>query len=96
MPDFDVSVNYFLLSSPFFLSLNIFFYLPVILILCLHCYTIKKVENHSVGKGKNLYGIYKRKTLLQVLGLWIFPNFRYLSKYFVQVFRAQLMERPCW
>ena len=52
MPDFDVSVNYFLLSSPFFLLLNISFYL--ILILHLHCYTIKKIENHSVHKVKNL------------------------------------------
>jgi len=28
-------------------------------------------------------------TLLQGLGLCVFPNFRYSSKYFVQMYRAQ-------
>ena len=29
------------------------------------------------------------KTILQVLRLYIFPNFKYLSKYFAQIYRAQ-------
>ena len=29
------------------------------------------------------------KTLLQVLGLYVFPNFKYLSTYFAHIFRAQ-------
>ena len=43
-------------------------------------------------------------TLLQVLGLYVFPNFKYLSKYFAQNYRAQygaamlvyLKETPTW
>ena len=30
----------------------------------------------------------KKETLLQVLGLHVFPNFRYSSKYFAQIYRA--------
>ena len=29
------------------------------------------------------------KTLLQVLGLYVFPILKYLSKYFAQIYRAQ-------
>ena len=29
------------------------------------------------------------KILLQVLGLFVFPNFKYLSTYFAYIFRAQ-------
>ena len=29
------------------------------------------------------------KTLLQVLGLYVFPIFKYLSKCFAQIYRAQ-------
>ena len=28
-------------------------------------------------------------TLLQVFGLYIFPNFKYLAEYFAQIYRAQ-------
>ena len=44
------------------------------------------------------------KTLLQILGLCIFPNFKYLSQYFAQIYRAQygaamlvyLQGTPTW
>ena len=29
------------------------------------------------------------KTLLQVLGLYVLPIFKYLSKYFAQIYKAQ-------
>ena len=29
------------------------------------------------------------KSLLQVLGLYVFPNFKYLAKYFAPIYRAQ-------
>ena len=36
-----------------------------------------------------LQKIKKNKALLQVLGLCISPNFRYSSKYFAEIYRAQ-------
>jgi len=51
----------------------------------------KIIENYSVDKVKKFW-YYRRqvkRTLLQVLGLCIFPNFRYPSKCFVQICRAQ-------
>ena len=44
------------------------------------------------------------KTLLQVLGLYVFPIFKYLSKYFAQTYRARygaamlvyLQGTPTW
>ena len=46
---------------------------------------------HLVHKVKKLL-CYRRKTiktLVQVLGLRVFPNFKYLSKYFAQIYTAQ-------
>ena len=31
----------------------------------------------------------KYKAFLQILSLYIFPNLKYLSKYFAQIYRAQ-------
>ena len=44
------------------------------------------------------------KRLLQVVGLYVFPIFKYLSKYFAQIYRAQygaamlvyLQGTPTW
>ena len=44
-----------------------------------------------MNKLKKLY-CYRRqiiKKLLQVLGLYVFPIFKYLSKYFAQIYGAQ-------
>ena len=43
-------------------------------------------------------------TFLRVLSLYVFPNFKYLSKYFAQIYRAQygaamlvyLRSTPTW
>ena len=43
----------------------------------------KKLRNLDVIEDK------KNKTLLQVLGLCVFPNFRYSSKCFAEIYRAQ-------
>ena len=36
-----------------------------------------------------LWEIRINKTLLQVLGLYVFSNFNYSAKYFAQIYRAQ-------
>ena len=36
-----------------------------------------------------LWEIRINKTLLQVLGLYVFSNFKFSAKYFVQIYRAQ-------
>ena len=38
------------------------------------------------------------KKLLQVLGLYVFPTFQYLSKYVAQIYRAQYGAAmlDCW
>ena len=40
-----------------------------------------------------------KKTLFQVLGLCVFSNFRYSSKWFAQIYKAVReldIEPPCW
>ena len=50
-----------------------------------------EIENHLLEKAKN-YDDYRRwinKTLLQVLGLYISPNYRYSSNCFAAIYRAR-------
>ena len=79
----------------------------VVAIVGLHCHAIKKIirKPFSVLEVKKLLH-YRRinKTLLQVLGLYVSPNFKYLSKYFAQIYWAQygaamlvyLQGTPTW
>ena len=58
----------------------------------------KKIENHPV---ENVIVILwkmedkKNKTLLQVLGLCVSPNFRYASKCFPEIYRTQYKNACC-
>ena len=58
-----------------------------------HCHATKKIkiENYPVEKATKLgcYRTQKNKALLQVLGLCVSPNFRYSSKCFAEIYRAQ-------
>jgi len=49
----------------------------------------KKFQIHLRGKVKNCDRKEIKKTLLQVLGLCVFPNFRYSSKCFAKIYRGQ-------
>ena len=44
-----------------------------------HCHTVKQISRKP----------FINKALLQVLGLWVFPNHRYLVKHFAEICRAQ-------
>ena len=55
----------------------------------------KILENHSVDKVKKLW-CYRRLikiTLLYFLSLCVFPNLRYPSNYFEQIYRAHVTHR---
>ena len=57
-----------------------------------HCHEITKyIDNHPVEKAKKFW-CYRRqqnKSLRQVLGLCILPNFRYSLKWFSEIYRTQ-------
>ena len=51
----------------------------------------KKIKNYPVQKATKFscYRRYRNKTIIQVLGLCVSPNFRYSSKCFAEIYRSQ-------